>query len=72
MSKSKELKCEILSGKQYFANGRGETDFAEMSGISKHTVTKPDGWKASLTGKGLTIIAPVAENQYAETGAKWQ
>ena len=41
-----------------------------MSGISKYTVTKPDGWKASLTGKGLTITAPVAENQYAETSGK--
>ena len=41
-----------------------------MSGISKYTVTKPDGWKVSLTGKGLTITAPVAENQYAETGGK--
>lgn len=72
LSKSKELKCEILSGKQYFANGEEKLISVEMSGISKYTVTKPDGWKASLTGKGLTIIAPVAENQYAETGAKWQ
>lgn len=70
MSKSKELKCEILSGKQYFANGEEKLISVEMSGISKYTVTKPDGWKASLTGKGLTIIAPVAENQYAETGGK--
>ena len=70
LSKSKELKCEILSGKQYFANGEEKLISVEMSGISKYTVTKPDGWKASLTGKGLTIIAPVAENQYAETGGK--
>lgn len=26
--------------------------------------------EASLTGKGLTITAPVAENQYAETSGK--
>ena len=68
LSKSKELKCEILSGKQYFANGEEKLISVEMSGISKYTVTKPDGWKVSLTGKGLTITAPVAENQYAETG----
>lgn len=68
--KSKELKCEILSGKQYFANGEEKQLPVEMSGISKYTVTKPDGWKVSLTGKGLTIIAPVAENQYAEAGGK--
>ena len=70
LSKSKELKCEILSGKQYFANGEEKLISVEMSGISKYTVTKPDGWKVSLTGKGLTITAPVAENQYAETGGK--
>ena len=68
--KSKELKCEILTGKQYFANGEEKLLPVEMSGISKYTVTKPDGWKVSLTGKGLTIIAPVAENQYAEAGGK--
>lgn len=68
--KSKELKCEILSGKQYFANDEEKLIPVEMSGISKYTVTKPDGWKASLTGKGLVIIAPAEENQYAETGGK--
>lgn len=68
--KSKELKCEVLSGKQYFTNGEEKLIPVEMSGISKYTVTKPDGWKASLTGKGLTVVAPVAENQYAEAGGK--
>lgn len=70
LSKSKELKCDILSGKQYFTNGEEKLISVEMSGISKYTVTKPDGWQASLTGKGLTITAPVAENQYAETSGK--
>lgn len=68
--KSKELKCEVLSGKLFFTNGEEKQISVEMSGISKYTVTKPDGWKASLTGKGLTIVAPVAENQYAEAGGK--
>ena len=47
LSKSKELKCDILSGKQYFTNGEEKLISVEMSGISKYTVTKPDGWKAS-------------------------
>lgn len=68
--KSKELKCEILSGKQYFAHGEKKIIEVEMSGISKYTVTKPDGWKVSLSGKGLDITAPAAENQYAETSGK--
>ena len=68
--KSKELKCDILSGKQYFKNGEEKLISVEMSGISKYTVTKPDGWKASLSGKGLTITAPVTENQYAEMSGK--
>lgn len=68
--KSKDLKCEVLSGKQYFANGEEKLIPVEMSAVSKFTVTKPDGWKASLTGKGLTIIAPVKENPYAEVSGK--
>ena len=40
LSKSKELKCEILSGKQYFANGEEKLISVEMSGISRYTVTK--------------------------------
>lgn len=70
LSKSKELKCDILSGRQYFANGEEKIIAVEMSGISKYTITKPDGWKASLLGKGLAITAPVSENQYAETSGK--
>lgn len=68
--KSKELKCEILSGKQYFTNGEEKLIEVEISGISKYTVTKPDGWKASLSGKGLAITAPALDNQYAEMSGK--
>ena len=35
LSKSKELKCDILSGKQYFTNGEEKLISVEMSGISK-------------------------------------
>lgn len=68
--KSKELKCNILSGKQYFANDEAKVIDVEMSGISKYTLTKPDGWKVSLSGEGLKVTAPAAENTYAETGGK--
>lgn len=68
--KSKELKCNILSGKQYFSNDEEKMIKVEMSGISKYTVTKPDGWKVSLSGEGLKVTAPAAENAYAETGGK--
>lgn len=70
VAKSKELKCDIMSGKQYFAAGEEKLIPVEMSGISKYTITKPDGWKVSMDGKGLTIIAPDTENPYAETGGK--
>lgn len=68
--KSKELKCTILSGKQYFANDEVKMIAVEMSGVSKYTVTKPDGWKVALSGEGLKVTAPAADNAYAETSGK--
>ncbi|WP_455585482.1 PL29 family lyase N-terminal domain-containing protein [Bacteroides sp.] len=70
LAKSTELKCDILSGKQYFEAGTSKVLKMDMSGVSKYTVTKPDGWKASVSGEGLKITAPAAENAYAETSGK--
>lgn len=68
--KSKDLYCVPLTGKQYFAAGETKTVNLSVSGISKMTVTKPDGWKASVSGQQLNITAPAEDNPYAETEGK--
>lgn len=68
--KSKDLYCVPLTGKQYFAAGETKTVNLSVSGISKMTVTKPDGWKASVSGQQLSITAPAEDNPYAETEGK--
>ena len=40
---------------------------AELSGAETYTITKPDGWRASIDVEGLVITAPAAENTFAET-----
>lgn len=70
VARSKELKCTILGGKQYFAYDEVKVISVEMSGVSKYTVTKPDGWKVALSGEGLKVTAPAADNSYAEAGGK--
>ena len=51
----------------YFAAGESKTLEYTMSGAETYTITKPDGWRASIEGEGLVITAPAAENVYAET-----
>ena len=51
----------------YFAAGESKTLDYTMSGAETYTITKPDGWRASIEGNGLVITAPVAENTFAET-----
>ncbi len=65
--KETDLKCVAMAGKQYFQAGETKTIKLQLGGVEKTTVTKPDGWKASVSGTSLSITAPVAENPYAET-----
>ena len=51
----------------YFAAGESKTLDYTMSGAETYTITKPDGWRASIEGEGLVITAPIEENVYAET-----
>ena len=51
----------------YFEAGESKTLDYTMSGQESYTITKPDGWRASITAEGLVITAPAAENTYAET-----
>lgn len=51
----------------YFSAGESKTFKYVMSGAETYTITKPDGWRASIEGEGLVITAPAAENTFAET-----
>ena len=51
----------------YFEAGESKTLDYTMSGQQSVTITKPDGWRASIEAEGLVITAPVVENTFAET-----
>ena len=51
----------------YFGAGESRTLAYTMSGAESVTITKPDGWRASIEAEGLVITAPAAENTFAET-----
>ena len=51
----------------YFMAGETKELAYTMSGQESVTITKPDGWRASIEAEGLVITAPVAENDFAET-----
>lgn len=70
VAKEKDFICEPLSGKQYFNAGETKTLKLNLSNVEKTTVTKPEGWKASISGDVLSITAPAADNQYAELEGK--
>ena len=53
----------IKSGKTYFSYGEEKTVDIVLSEISSmYVMSKPDGWKAKLSGKKLTVTAPLEAN----------
>lgn len=60
----------LKAGKTYFEYGESVTVDVVISDItSVYVMTKPDGWRASLVGKKLTVTAPAedaVEAGYAE------
>lgn len=72
---SVEFDVEGLSpeGTENIIFGKSRTYNVRINGMLDYMITKPDGWKASLsmdTDTTLTITAPVKENTYAETEGK--
>ena len=68
--KTKELIFDFGTEEEVLTFSRGESKTLEnyrMSGAEKVTITKPDGWKASIESEGFVITAPVAANEFAET-----
>ncbi len=56
----------VAQGEQSFSFGEQRVLAMKISGIEKFSVSKPDGWRAQLTGEGLSVTAPVEENPWAE------
>lgn len=53
----------IKAGKTYFAFGESKTiDVAVTDVTAMYVMTKPDGWRANLDGKKLTVTAPAEAN----------
>ena len=58
---------DILSGKAMFAAGQTKTFDIKAVGLADvYVMSKPEGWRASISGSTLTVTAPVAENVFAE------
>jgi len=51
---------------QYFKYGESRDFTVTQSGVQNISISKPDGWKASITGNKLTVTAPVVANTFAE------
>ena len=51
---------------QYLKYGESRTFNITQSGVQHISISKPDGWKAAVTGNKLTITAPESANTFAE------
>jgi hypothetical protein len=51
---------------QYFKLGESKEFSITQNGVQNISISKPDGWKASVTGNKLTVTAPASENTFAE------
>ena len=68
--KTKEVIFEFGTNEDTLTFSYGESKTLEnyrLSGADKVSITKPDGWRASIEPTGFIITAPVAENKFAET-----
>ena len=50
----------------YFEAGESKTLDYTMSGQESVTITKPDGWRASIEAEGLVITAPIGDYYYSD------
>lgn len=55
-----------VSVEQSFEYGETRTFDIVQNNIAKISISKPDGWKVSVLGDVMTVIAPPQENTFAE------
>ena len=67
--RTKELAFVFNTDEEILAFEAGETKTVgyTMSGASNVSITKPDGWRASIESEGFVITAPSEDNAFAET-----
>lgn len=70
VSKTVNLVCVPLAGKQFFDYGESRLVRVKMQDVKKFMISKPNGWAVNLVDSKLSITAPVKENTYAETAGK--
>ena len=64
---SGNLICSIVGATvQYFECGESREFTITQSGVQNIAIAKPDGWKVSMNGNKMTVMAPAAANEYAE------
>lgn len=54
-----EFAFSVKSGKQFFTAGESKEVSLELQAVQDcEVIAKPEGWKASVNGKKLTVVAP--------------
>ena len=66
LSKGVSFTVTGVSSEQLFEYGETRTFDIVQNNIDQISISKPDGWKVSVLGDVLTVIAPPQENTFAE------
>jgi len=66
LSKGVSFTVSNVSDRQSFEYGETRTFDIVQNNIAKISISKPDGWKVSVLGDVMTVIAPSQENTFAE------
>ena len=70
LPKAKEVNFVIERTTLMLKYGQTEKLAVTQKGVESYSISKPDGWRASLDGDVLSITAPVEGNIYAEKSGK--
>ena len=66
IAKETEMSLTIVSGPQFLNYGQSVVLPLRMKGVYKSAISKPDGWRVSITEDGLLVKSPSENNEYAE------
>ena len=70
LPKAREVNFVIERTTLTLKYGQTEKLAVTQKGVESYSISKPDGWRASLDGDVLSITAPVEGNIYAEKSGK--
>ena len=68
--KAREINFVIEKTDLILQFGESKNLAVTQHGVLNYSISKPDGWRATLNGDVLTITAPVKDNTYAEKSGK--